>query len=279
MSDFVVGYWNFMTRKLPTHETIRGIDAIPNFESKVLVWTLFFTVVFFIIPMIAKIVAPSWHASLPARKQREYPAYMVCLIHHGFMVPRAWVHIYSDALRSAAELSVIHYANVEATIAPFCLGYLLGDTICFAIPEVIRGNLEYIIHHVLVSWLVVASLFSSGHMTRFIPHLLLSDTTNIFFNTAWLLRTFGYQDTPIVTILEILFAISFLIARVINMPFAFWAIYHCDYAEGLGYARYTLAPIAILQWYWFYKIVSSLGSRFGGKKKNAKGTDGKGHQD
>lgn len=269
-----------MTRRLPTHETIRGYDAIPDFESKVLVWSVFFTVIYFVISAVAKLLAPSWHASLTDRKKREYPAYLVCLIHHSFMVPRAWVHIYSDSLRSAAELSIIHYANVEATVAPFCLGYLIGDTICFAIPEMLRGNVEFIIHHVLVTWLVVASLFSSGHMTRFIPHLLLSDTTNLFFNTAWLLRTVGYQDSPIVMILEMLFAISFLIARVINMPLAFWAIYHCEFSDGLGYSRYTLAPIAILQWYWFYKIVSSLGSRFGEKKKSAKGGDAKAkHQD
>jgi len=270
MTNFIYNYWQFITRPLPVHSTITGIDAIPNFPSKLIVWSLFFIVLFFLVNHAANLFASKWFTQLNPRKQREFPAYVVCLVHHIFMVPRAWLHIYLDAMRTTQELSILHYAHVEATVAPFCLGYLIGDTVCFAIPELLRGNYEYIIHHVLVTWLVVASLFSSGHMTRFIPHLLLSDTTNLFFNTAWILRSCGYQDTTVVMILEILFAISFLIARVINMPTAFYAIFTCEYSEGLGYARYTLAPIAILQWYWFAKILMSLTSRFSKKSVNKK---------
>ena len=266
MTNIALDYWNFITRSLPKHETISGMDSIPNFPSKLFVWAVFFMFLFSVVPYVTKVVTPKWYSKLPDRKQREYPSYVVCLVHHIFMVPRAWLHIYLDALRTNSDLAIVHYAYVEASVAPFCLGYLIGDTVCFAIPEMLRGKFEYIIHHVLVTWLVVSSLFSSGHMTRFIPHLLLSDTTNLFFNTAWLLRAAGYADSPIVTILEILFAISFFIARVINMPLAFYAIFTCEYSEGLGWARYTLAPIAILQWYWFAKILASLTSRFGKKK-------------
>ncbi len=59
---------------------------------------------------------------------------------------------------------------------------------------------------------------------RFIPHLLICDTTNILFNTAWLLRLGNLRGTVVVSILEVLFAISFLLVRAIHMPTMFVAL-------------------------------------------------------
>lgn len=267
----LLNYIKFVLRPQPTHSTTTGFDNVPYFWHKLIFWTSFFTILFFVVTFVSKKLFPEWYSKLDARKRREFPSYVVCLVHHFAMVPRAWLHIYQDFLRTEAELAVIHYASVEATIAPFCLGYLLGDTICFAIPELLKGKWEYIIHHILTSWLVTASMFAPGHMMRYIPHLLICDTTNIFFNTAWLMRTSeSLAKTSIVTVLELCFAFVFLIARVSNMPLAFYAIWICPTASALGYALYTLPPIACMQWYWFYKIASNIGSRLSGNKGKSK---------
>ena len=108
-------------------------------------------------------------------------------------------------------------------------------------------------HHFLTLFVVISSLFGSGSILRFIPHLLISDTTNIFFNTAWLIRLLGGKGALLLTVLDISFAVSFLLIRVIHMTSMFWAL--GSQATGLGFARYALAPIAMMQWFWFYKIV------------------------
>lgn len=123
-----------------------------------------------------------------------------------------------------------------------------------------KGKYEYIIHHTLTLFLVISSLFGNGEILRFIPHLLISDTTNIFFNIAWIMRLFGGKGSTVVVTLEMLFALSFLLVRVINMPCMFYAL--GNQAKGLGLARHALAPIAIMQWYWFYKIARTIIIRF-----------------
>lgn len=260
-------YLNFILRALPEHETPSGVDTIENFVQKTAFWSAFFSALFMLVPYLTKKFAPKWYGNLPERKIREYPSYVVCLIHHLTLVPRAWVHIFADFVRTEAELAVINYAVVEASVAPFCLGYLIGDTLCFAIPELIsRGKMEYMIHHVFTVWLIVSTMYSSGHLTRFIPHLLICDTTNVFFNIAWLLRAAGYEGSWIVSLLEILFAVFFLCTRAINMPTVFLAVGLSKQGQSLGIARLSLIPIALMQWYWFYKIVATLSVRLRPKK-------------
>jgi hypothetical protein len=260
--DFIRDYVTFVIRPLPTHSIQTGMEVCENFYYKLIFWTAAFTVAFVVFNKLPRILFPRWYEGLTDRKKREFPAYAACLLHHIFMVPRAWVHIIQDFQRSPAELAVISYSVVESGIAPFCLGYLLSDTICYALPELFRGNVEFMIHHFFSTWLVTASMFSNGHLLRYIPHLLLADTSNLVFNTAWILRTVdGWKGGKLVVLLEILFSIAFLLTRVINMPLAFYAILTSQYGEELGWARVALPPIALLQWYWFTKVVTGIASR------------------
>lgn len=259
-------YFHFITRPLPLAEVAgpTGYESIPDFLSKSIFWSAFFVLLNILVPLILKNVFTRWYASLDPRKRHELPSFVVCLVHHFAMVPTAWLHIYNDYQLTPAQAAVVHYGPIEAVVAPFCIGYLVGDTLCFAIQEALALKFEYIIHHTLTLWLVVSTLFSTGGLNRFIPHLLICDTTNIFFNTAWLMRTVGMKGHPIVTTLEILFAVAFLFTRVINMPAVFFMISVNSEASALGYARYTLAPIAMLQWYWFSKIATTLVQRLSG---------------
>eukprot|EP00599_Poterioochromonas_sp_BG-1_P017848 CAMPEP_0173166556 /NCGR_PEP_ID=MMETSP1105-20130129/22085_1 /TAXON_ID=2985 /ORGANISM="Ochromonas sp., Strain BG-1" /LENGTH=71 /DNA_ID=CAMNT_0014087823 /DNA_START=515 /DNA_END=730 /DNA_ORIENTATION=+ len=46
----------------------------------------------------------------------------------------------------------------------------------------------------------------------------------------------------------------------------------------MGYGKYTFFPIVFLQWFWFYKIVASLGKKGSAKqKKNNDKKEGKDH--
>ena len=260
----LVQYWNFINRPLPVDPGPTGFEAIPNFVFKCVLWTIFFSILNFLVPLVLRNVATKWYNELDKRKRYELPSYVVCLVHHFALVPIAWIHIYNDYQLTPEQAAVVQYGFVEATIAPFCVGYLMGDTLCFAIPEALKLRFEYIIHHTLTLWLVLSTIYASSGLNRFIPHLLICDTTNIFFNVAWLLRTAGLRGHPFVTLLEVCFAIVFFFTRVINMPLVFFMITLSSEAVGLGYARFTLLPISLLQWYWFSKIASTMFSRLSG---------------
>lgn len=269
----IQAYINFILRPLPTHDTPSGADVVDNFYLKIALWSSFFIVLFQLVPLLSKTIFPTWYNSLVPRKRKEFPSYVVCLVHHFALVPIAWYHVIQDFSRSGSELQQIDYAPIEAIVAPFCLGYLISDTVCFAISEMLAGRLEYIIHHVMTVWLVMTTMYASGHITRFIPHLLICDTTNVFFNTAWLMRTAGLQGNAFVTFLELAFAVAFLFCRAINMPMAFFAVSQSPMGQSLGWARLTLIPIVLLQWYWFAKILLGMKSRLSPSSSSKKGKD------
>lgn len=272
--NFPSEYINYVFRTVPPHPEIRGIDVLPHFEAKVIMWSLFFCVLHLGIPRVSSYLYPKWYASLDERKRREYPAYFACLFHHFALVPRAWLHVVQDFYRTESELAVIQYAPLEATISAFCIGYFVGDTLCYAIPQMWRKDFEFIVHHILTLWIISSAIWGPGHFCRYIPHLLLADTTNIFFNTAWLLRLIGWQGHSFVTFLELAFALSFFLVRAIHLPLIFFAIQLVPDADQLGWARLPMMPIACLQWYWFTIIVRTTYQRLrgSGKKKTLKET-------
>ncbi len=241
-------YWDFLRRPSPSSSSTRGFEVLPKLPRDVLLLTAFFSAVFLLAKFVAISLWPTWYRSLPRRKQLEFPSYILCLVHHFVAVPTAWYRVRADFLQTEADLLTVDYAPLTATIAPWCIAYLITDGLFYAIPEALKGKLDMLAHHVLVLFLVASSLYGPGSILRFIPHLLISDTTNIFFNLAWLFRLAGWNGSTIVAVCEVLFAASFLFVRVINMPLMFLALSQLEEASGLGPARFVLLPVAVLQW-------------------------------
>lgn len=256
-------YLDFIFRPLSQSPTPNGFEVLDSFAILVTGWTLFFIAWYYVFAWIGAKVFPQWYQTLPERKRREFPVYAMCLVHHFVVVPRAWLHIVQDFFRSSSELSRIQYVFLEAPMVPFSFGYLLGDTLVYALPELFRiGTYDYLLHHLLSSWLLVNAMSSSGHMMRYTPHLIICDTTNILFNIAWLLRTSKtYRGSKIVMVLEMGFALLFLPTRVINLTLILWAAFNQPQALELGISRFAFIPILLLQYFWFYKILCGISSR------------------
>ena len=251
-------YWRFLNRQ-PDPNVVwkRGIEEYPNFFYDSLCWGVFFTGLFLVTSAVLRTLWPKWYNSLTPKKQKELPSYVVCLVHHFVRVPGGWINIFRDFYRTEAESAALNYPFMEASVGPFCMGYFIGDLVCFALIEAFHGELEYAVHHVVIISIISASVFQHPFLCRWIPHLLICDTTNIFFNCAWLLRTVGLKDTLLVQSLEILFAVSFLFTRVINMPCFLYVVATNSYGNGLGWYKLFFVPLALLQWFWFFKIAST----------------------
>jgi hypothetical protein len=267
----VLQYWNFISR-IADYEIPSGIQSLPNLWRDTALWSVFFTVVMLLVPVAFKKFASKWYNSLDARKQVEFPPYFVSMFHHCTMVPVAWLYIYKDFLLVDYTNGTVDYSVFVGMVVPFCTGFIVGDTFCFAIQQAINGVPEYIIHHVLTLWMIFSLLCAPGQLSRFFPHMLICDTTNIFFNTAWLLRLAGYRGSPIVSAFELLFAISFFLLRAINLSLVLGLIFFSEPGQAMGISRFTLPPIVFLQWYWMSKIGSSaLGLKKTKKAVTAKG--------
>ena len=132
----------------------------------------------------------------------------------------------------------------------------------------VNHKFDYLLHHVCTLILVMFTIMAEdGSICKFIPLLLLCDTTNIFFNSAWLLRLIpNYRESFIVKILEILFLVAFIFLRTIHMPCLFYAI-SVTKSQFLGFAQHMLLPIVLVQWYWTALVILGSISRFLPKKK------------
>jgi hypothetical protein len=258
----ISNYLQFIARELPTTGSPTALDVVPDFNRRTVLWTLFFSALHVAYPWLARSFRSKWFASLSQRDRKDISSYIVCTIHHLAMVPLAWSHIYHDAMLSMEESKLANYPVVEANVAPFVIGYLMGDTLCYALPEMFQLRFEFFVHHVLTLYLILTSMTGPGYFCRYIPHLIICDTTNIFFNIAWVLRRCGYKNSGIVSALEIIFAITFFFVRVVNLPLVFvQAMLHPSVVEW-GLARFTLLPIILMQWYWFAKIVGGVRKKF-----------------
>ena len=63
-----------------------------------------------------------------------------------------------------------------------------------------------------------------GSFMRLNPYFLICETTNIFFNTAWILRAAGWRGNAVVLTFEYLFAFTFIPIRIINLTLVIWVL-------------------------------------------------------
>lgn len=274
MTEIFSKYWDHLHRPLAQVKLPTGIEIVPKLFQHSLCSFLLFAFIMVWIPIISSRLYPKWYDAMTDRKKGEYPSYLSSMLHHLIVVPLGWLYIYKDTLVTDYNQPV-DYSWLLPIIAPFITGQMLADTIFFAIPLAIkRGNWEYILHHALGLWMISVFLTGPGNLTRFYPHLIICETTNILFNTAWLLRLAGYKDSLLVSVLEISFSVFFVLIRIINLTIVFKIIFMSDEGQTFGVGKYVFPLISLLQFYWMIKIAQSLYSKFIGGGGSGSGGEG-----
>jgi len=193
----------------------------------------------------------------------------MALCHHFIIVPMSLYFIYVDYVTTNVD-----YFKSYGPIVPITFGYFIADTIIYTVPEVLKGRYAYFIHHVVALLLLGGMLSADGPVVRYMPHFLIMEASSIFFSSAWILRQVGYRGSLLVTVLEYLFVVTYFLLRVLYLPFVLYAM--ADHAHTLGIVQYGLPVVMILQLYWFYQILRTLGGRsMGGGAKSADKTSTK----
>jgi len=234
-----------------------GYELVPKVSRSIYIWSVVITLMMIGTKYAASAMFPKWYNGLSARKKEEFPAYFVSIFHHFTLVPISYYYIYKEYV-SDPTTEVMDYSNFLGIVVPIATGFIVGDTICFAFGQLLIGKSEYMLHHILAVWMIYALLAGPGELTRLYPHIMIADTTNIFFNTAWLLRLTEWKNHPIVNICELLFAFTFLVVRGIHLTYVFYLLLTHAKSELLGYARVTFIILGVLQFYWIFKIVQGI---------------------
>lgn len=261
-TSFLSWYINALLRDPPQFQIKQGYEYAPNFVRDTMRWTFVCLAAMFLVQTVSKFAASQWYNSLDYRKKAQYPAYFVSIFHHCVVAPYGWYLMYQDMnipTYGSDPANWADYSFLCQYLVPFLFGFKLADFFYYALPESINHNAhEMTIHHILAGLLFAPALYGPGALQRFYPHLMVCETTNILFNTAWLLRLVGHRDSLVVQILEIAFAVFFVIIRFINLTLFMGKLVLSDEGRQMGWSVYVLPLISALQWFWTYKILAIL---------------------
>jgi hypothetical protein len=253
MFNFVMLYWEFLNRPVPSTAIPTGIEMAPDFFLHTGIYTVGFLIVMAALPVLCKLLFPSWYNALAPKKKEELPAYISSFLHHFTVVPLSWYIIFLDFnYYSAAH--PMDYTQFITFAAPFCTSFVLADTIFYALPMCLRGNFEYILHHILAMWMDYALMTTNGHLLRYLPHIIICDTTNAVFNVAWLMRLTGFNGSPVLLFFESIFALLFFVLRCINLSTTFWILFFHDNGNSFGHGKWVFPFLSLMQFYWLSLI-------------------------
>ncbi len=222
--------------------------------------TIFFCIIFYIIPRVIKYLAPSFYNGLDKDKQEQLPSWAGGMFHHIVVAPYGLYMIYRDYITPPEVYNEMDYAVSfhGLYLVTYAFGYIMGDTIFFTIPELMKGRYEYAIHHIASIALYRGLLMSGGPVIRYLPHFFICEFSNMIFNSCWFIRNGGGKNSAILGVLEKAFAVVFFILRIVNLPCAVFAMLSLPGVEELGIYRFVLIPILFLQFMWLFMIIKAL---------------------
>jgi hypothetical protein len=246
---------------------------LPNISQNVVAWLIFFAFVYTASDRYMATYYTKWYDSLDGAKRLAFPQYCFALSHHFIVVPIGIFYILKDWSLSDDERKSYNFAQEFAFIVPICNAYLLWDFVCLIIDfmrviknksitmkKEISDNLQYLGHHLLGFGLIWMALGIPNKVCRYIPHLLICESSTLCFGLVWLLKLKTKPPQSLIFILEILFILAFIATRVVNLPFVFDAC-QIQSRQEFPYAYVCYYPILMLQCYWLYKVFASLYKR------------------
>ena len=225
--------------------------------------------------LLIPILFPNYFREMDAKKKKELSSYITSTIHHIYVVSYGLWSIYMDMQLQESHYDYDYKQNMMQFI-PVVSGYLFSDIVYCAIPDLLKGKFDTIGHHILGVAICFSAFLLNSSIARFIPHLLICESSSLVFNLAWLFKSAGpaWKDSRIVITLEYLFAVLFTLLRVIHMPAVILSCWvFSQSVEVKVVLMVLLMPIYLLQVYWFFAILRAL------KKKEKNRGEAKGKRE
>lgn len=231
-------------------------------HTEIAIFSVFFSVLFITVRYNLSVLFPKWWIDLSVDDKTEVPPCFVNCVHHCFVVPFGLYYMYTYAV-----YGIYMPTETLTFLVPITLGYLIADTIFFAIPQAITTKSgDYIIHHVLGIYLTyIVANSEEASILIFVSSMFVTEISTILLNMSIIIGTTTYKATNIGTYLEYAFAIAFVITRIFNLTYQ--TVICVSSTESVGYGKYCLIPLLLLQYYWLYKIAKHAMTVINPKKK------------
>lgn len=209
----------------------------------------------FVCPMFLDMLYPSWWRGLSPKKKSDIPPNVAALFHHCCVVPFG---IYYTCRYRLVDGGTIGKETLEYLV-PFILGYFFSDITFYALPEAFNENrYEYLLHHVFGIIMNLASLqvpANNNKLLAFCSSCLISEFSNIFFITGWILRATPLKTSKIISYLNIVFAILFFFLRNIHLTYHSYVLWDEFNLLGIFFKWGAMFPVLVMQFWWLHKII------------------------
>ena len=161
---------------------------------------------------------------------------------HSFFLGTISVFLLNKIISKKLYYNLLGYSN----------GYLLYDLIkCIE-----SKDYQMIFHHIfMMITLVSPQLVSDNYIPNLdwiIGRIYICEFTNIFLYSYIMLSKLKYNNQLIMDFLKISTIISYIFLRVYNKTY----IQYYLYVNEIYLCFYLMAPITLLNYYWFKKIIS-----------------------
>jgi len=263
---------------------------LPDFEKafagSYIVCTSVFLVMFVLFYVTAAIFAPK-------RRLVEIVVMAMSVVSGG--LPAVWIpYVVWPGIVAAVELGLENPASLPTMKTPHTFfvacglstGYMLYDLMIMLVgyPILIKpkdkskripGQMAYpiylqmLMHHVL-SILVWPVAMTENKMSWVVGYFMLTEITNVFLNLREMFTALGIDNT----ITSLIWAIQFLIVRILPLPLIIYFFCMGDYSSfslGLKVLSALTVPIPfLLNVYWFSFIVDGFAVKLGCKTRKKK---------
>lgn len=243
-------------------------DIIPDIGT-FFTFFLFFVGLNLLLPVAYRIVNKDAYYSFSPKYKSELSGYLTCIVHHSVIAPMGVFYLARDIglYLDGGDLTVEQYGDV-VRYSVMSVAYLCGDVIFSAIPEFWRqGKIDNLYHHVFTLALFWVILNQPLTIFRFMPHYFVCETSPLLYSVSWLLRRQGYENSVAKRGVELAFAGSFFVLRIINLNTVNVLVCR-QYSAHLGVFGHALFwSMSLLQIFWFSKIVVIAMNGIGAKSK------------
>ncbi|KNA13172.1 hypothetical protein SOVF_118930, partial [Spinacia oleracea] len=130
------------------------------------------------------------------------------------------------------------------------VGYLIYDLICSQFDK--KSNLDNTIHHLVSIIGIAAGLSYQKCGSEMVAALFITEISSPFLHLREFLKEIGYKDTDLNLAADILFALTFSVARMVGGPYLFFVTLS---ANNPLLIKAMATGLQLVSAFWFYKIL------------------------
>ncbi|KAG0493548.1 hypothetical protein HPP92_004542 [Vanilla planifolia] len=131
--------------------------------------------------------------------------------------------------------------------------YLIYDLICCQLDE--QTSLDNTMHHLVSIVGIGAGLAYEQCGSEMVASLWITEISSPFLHMREILKELGYRDTNINLTFDILFAVTFSIARMVGGPHLLYATFMADNPILI---KMMAMGLQLVSTFWFYKIMKMM---------------------